>query len=328
VDTTCATLGPTATVQQLLAANDAAATNFQYVTEPETDTNFEDVAIRQLGGFACYWAGGPIGDGGPEAQLTIDVVPNAATAFTGATPALTLTDDVHEGLVPSVPKWGDASFTDCEDSNGYAGCVFDIEIGAYWLHIVDDPANYPAKPYPLPAKLSSFLTATVATVKSLSPASPAWPVPVAAAMMPSSCATALTIAQVHSLLGAGAKPSAAGFDGVGAFNSSLLQAASLRECYWEGGYVKDALTGISVDMLPGSSWAWSAAQLPVTQKGENIAAVAGIGDAAFGYCDAEAQDCTVYAEVDDSWFSVDYASPNATLAQAETLAKDVVSAAT
>jgi hypothetical protein len=56
--------------------------------------------------------------------------------------------------------------------------------------------------------------------------------------------------------------------------------------------------------------------------------VAGIGDAAFGYCDAEAQDCTVYAEVDDSWFSVDYASPNATLAQAETLAKDVVSAAT
>jgi hypothetical protein len=64
------------------------------------------------------------------------------------------------------------------------------------------------------------------------------------------------------------------------------------------------------------------------EKGETLAAVSGVGDSAFGECDSESGDCIVYAEVDDSWFSVDYSSPNATLSNTEAIAKEVVTAST
>lgn len=293
----------------------------------QEDANFYGAALTQLGGLGCYWAGGNMGDGGFSARLTIEVLPNAQTAFTSAASALLATDDVHEGLVKSEPKWGSQSYSDClskDDNEGH--CIFDILVSSYWLHIDEVPNQFSGHSYPFSAAQTSLLTAAVAAVTSLAAPGAVWPVPAASASLPTACAS-LTKAQVASVLGPSAKSGVDEGDGFATFDAAVTHCAFLGNCYWQGPYLGPTLTGIEVYTLPGSGWAWSASNPPKPDDGLTLTPLAGVGTAAFAGCSDEDGDCVLYAQVDYSWFEVEYTSSAATLAKTEALAQEIVAAA-
>lgn len=235
VETTCSTLAPLAVAKQITVANNTKATTYPSTGEPQQDANFSNAALLQLGGIGCYWAGGPMGDGGSEAGLVIEVLPNASTAFAAAATQLLSTDDVHEGLVATEPKWGSASYSDCESADSSAGdCTFDILIGSYWLHIEEIPASFSGKPYPFKVTQKSFLTNAVAAVTALPAPGTAWPVPADAAKLPTTCGALLSTAQVVSVLGVKAKAGVAEFDGEDPFDFAAAKGTNLGGCYWQG----------------------------------------------------------------------------------------------
>ena len=328
VGVSCTDLTSLALVRELLESKDAAPAGYVNSGTRQQDINFANVALRQLGGIGCYWEGGPIGDGGPEAQLAIEVLPNASAAFAAETSTLLSTDDVHNALVKTEPKLGSASYSDCVTAaTGNGICTFDIQSGSYWLHITEQPAAFDGQTTYTSTVQTSFLNAATAAVTSLGAPGSAWTVPADSAKIPTTCATLLSTTDVDSALGPKAAAGVTEFGAYDAFDTAIFQATNLGGCSWTGPYLDSQLTYVFADALPGSGWAWSATVPPPGGFAGPLTAISGLGDGAYGTCNKDGDFCLVYVETDDSWFDVEFDSVHATLTNTETLAKDILAEA-
>ena len=329
VGTTCAQLGPIALLNKVF---EHAVTAMPYPNIEANDVptaNFDVIAPQQLGAIECFWADGPYTIL-PDSQLTIGVLPNAGAAFTAATPALSKTDDATTGFATTVPKWGDASYTNCGAQMGE--CIFDVLVGDYWLHIDEINSEFPGAPYPQNAAQTAFLTAAVAAVKALPAPTATWIAPPDAANMPMTCGSAVTDAHVESMFGTKKPTVPTVGSGNTTYDLSIDSAAGLLTCDWSPVPI-DPQDNVVVDILPGSSWAWSTTPPPSTAA-DHLSAVNGIPHLLWGGCQPKGFQCSVYGQIDDSWFDATLEttgttlkSPGATLAKVETLAGDIIAAA-
>jgi hypothetical protein len=321
VGATCAQLG-SLTLLDKVFAHPVTVRPFANIAADDIPTaNFDVIAPLQLGGLECFWADGPYTIL-PDSELTIEVLPNAGAAFTAATPDLAKTDDATTGFAKVVPKWGDASYSNCGAQMGE--CIFDILVGDYWLHIDEINSETPAAPYPQDAAQKALLTAAVASIKALPPAAASWTPPGDAANLPTTCASALTVAQVKSAFGITTAPTPSVGSGLTTFDASANSAAGLLTCNWSPNPNYPQL-GLTLDILPGSSWAWSSTAPPSTPA-DHLSAIAGVNDELWGGCQTGVVQCSVYGQVDHSWFDVTLDSKSATLAKVEGLASDVIAA--
>jgi hypothetical protein len=326
VGVTCANLIPLATVKSLLVASGVGPQQYEGLYyEVDGNDNIATIALQQDGGLGCTWS-----DSLGDAQLMVRVIPNAAAAFAAASTALTATDDVAEHLVSSVPTWGDKSYTDCGDKN-FSGqaCDFDILVGSFWVNINENRDKYVTGPaYPEDATQLAAVAAIVASVKALPAPAAAWIPPTDASKIPTSCAGLLSSADARSAISEPSVTLVSGLvDDDVPWDQAVFAATGALDCEWWS-EVNGDMADVEVAVLPGSSWAWSTTMKPVHDPVHfPLNPITGIADSAMGTCNASLGQCDLYFEVDKSWFLVELNDDHPTLTDAESVAKDVVTAA-
>jgi hypothetical protein len=145
-------------------------------------------------------------------------------------------------------------------------------------------------------------------------------------VLPTSCASAVSAAQVESALGVTKPIAPRPGSGFTTFDAGANQTAGLVTCDWSPAN-DDPEDDLMVDILPGSSWAWSSE--PPAAATERLAAVTGVPNQLWGGCTADPLfQCSVYAQIDHSWLEVTTISLHATLAKTEQVMTGVLAAAT
>ncbi|HEX4057562.1 MAG TPA: hypothetical protein VHX87_04495 [Galbitalea sp.] len=325
VGTSCAQLGTPTLLSNLFASPKVAVQPFIDIEDnDQPNLNLASTVYRQLGGLACAWGDSPHLYTAARV-VTLEVVPNAEDAFYAAQNALLKTDDGHNGVTKNEPVYGDQDYIDCATQSGE--CVFDIQAGNYWIHIDEFRTEYSGALYPEDAAQTAFVSSVVKIIRALPAAAAPWTAPASIAKLPANCAGELTAADVIAAMGAGANTTAKIGSAATAFDTAMWSSAHFNECYWKGPKVNNISTELEVDILPGSAWAWSTMSPPASTPADSLVPLSGIGDAAIGGCNSLQMQCSVYVEVDASWFDVNLESPKATLATAETVAQDIVTAA-
>lgn len=322
VGTNCAQLETLPALDAVFPHHVTAQPFGTYLTD-EGAPLFADLVPLQLGALDCFWADGPF-QTAPDSEFAVQVWPNATAEFNSDSSTLSKHDDAATGYAKSVPKWGDSSFTDCQEQDGE--CIFDILVGSYWIHIDEFNTETSVPVYPESGAEKTILNAVVTGIHALAAPASGWTVPSDAAGVPNSCASVLTAAQVESAIGYPKAGTVVSGWGGTTFDTALDTAANLLVCSWNPDPNYSEL-GLRVEILPGSAYEWTTTP-PPSSPSESISAISGVPHEAWGGCQAQTVECVVYGEVDSSWIELTIDYQHTTLAKAETLMSAILAEAT
>lgn len=309
----CTTLATLPVIRAALTSNAVVPVSSDASGEPSVGT-FESVAARQTGTLFCGWA-----DPTQSFDLDVEIIPNAAAAFTAESTALNAAGDAtgHYHVV-GVPTYGDQSWSECygatESPEG--ACEFDIRVGSYWLSIQEQNSNL-HQPYPQTAAETTLLDDLVSSVRAL-PAFRVWTPSTSVPTLPTTCSAFLPLSTVRTATGDTAiAPETFGFE---VDDVPWILTNSLF-CEWGGTSSVD----LFLTIVPGSAWAG--------QPSANVSGTTsqpGLGSQASGGCvTSDGQHaCELLVRAGDTWFDLteNGTSASLTLAPLTNLAHAVLTA--
>jgi hypothetical protein len=322
---TCAALASLAAVRAAVGATDVDLLPFSEDAMQIPDVGM--LAVPQDGGLSCIWQ-----DAGAQADLNIDLIPNATAQLAAAAPTLAETDQ-DLVLVPasSVPVYGDRSWTHCLDANllDPGNCQFDIQVGSYWIEVYGK--YFPAIGSSSSASaVNALLDGIVIEVRGLPRAPTVWQPPTESASFPTTCDAAGPLATLRTDFGDPAL-AADSLDATVATEANATPsgvAAAVTnslDCDWQGD-----VDSVSVVLQPGSSWAWTATAGPTDAAEAGFTRVPGIGSSAWVSCvqvtdsvDPTEFSCYLIVLVGHSWLELNAQASGLTQAEMVAAGRDI-----
>lgn len=272
VPLTCEQIAPAAQVTSVLGAPESLNTTDQTKGDPWLVSDLDPYAYVQDGARVCNYSTPAAAD------LTFYrayIMPDASLSLWN--PYFAQLDVPSKFNIQPSP-FGAKSVLTCENDYHIFDCDLEMLVGSTWISLYGYSDEYPAGTIAATkAKFLPLFTTAVNAVKAATIAEPAWTDPAATTVNITSDPASIRPA-LHASIG---HPATFEETGYGPAIQEATDDALIPVHYdWFNGGVTNY--DLTVEVLPGGSWAWAAISAAASAK-PNYTAITGLGDEAFSY---------------------------------------------